>query len=79
MSSLDKSGLKVGEWYLVVQCEYCLTNHIVMPDRTNGQGPLNHIQQSTCPSCLRIGLHAPNTIKRYQHLERPERPNKGQK
>jgi hypothetical protein len=40
-----------------------------MPDLTEGKGPLHEIQKATCPSCLRIGFHAPETIQRYHHID----------
>jgi hypothetical protein len=66
----NRSGLKSGHWYLIIECEYCRTR-VLMPDLTEGKGTLHEIQKATCPSCLRIGFHAPDTIHRYQYLDPP--------
>ena len=63
------STLKPGTWYLVVECEYCLTRHVLMADPSNGQGTIRDIHRATCPFCQRIGFHAPSTIQRYQHQD----------
>ncbi len=47
-----------------------------MPDLTEGNAPLEDIQKATCPSCLRIGFHAPDTIQRYQYFEPPKASEK---
>ncbi len=47
-----------------------------MPDLTEGNAPLEDIQKAACPSRLRIGFHALDTIQRYQYFEPPKASEK---
>jgi len=56
-----------GEWYILITCEQCQTEHVLFPDLTHGSAKLKAIYTWTCPSCGHRGNYEGENLRRYQH------------
>jgi hypothetical protein len=62
--------LVTGKWYLVANCEYCHTRHVVEPETSQDAVASKEIYKSECPGCRRIGFYTAAKVERYLHGER---------